>query len=454
MRLAGQIRRSLTPAETRGETLDRLRRELARMSSQGALGRSPGEAPSLARVQLRTPTLPREPPPRSSAAGLPELPEALDPQGQLYRHDFAPRFRLGQAALERPGAGLLSLIERLLQLAASWRPERDGPLRAEDLLFLDLETTGLSRSAETIPFLIGAGCWPAPGEEAGPGGFRVDQIFLRDPADEALALDRLQQLLDRTRAIVTFNGRGFDLPLLRNRCLLTRTFLDLDHRPHLDLLPLCRRLFRSRLTNCRLVTLERELLGFERQDDVPGSEAPRIYNEWLRTGQVGELPLILEHNRLDVASMAPLLHRVSQHLLDPLRWAEDAEELLGGAQWLLRALGPQGLSQLGETCLVRGLELARRPGTRRSLLVTLARHLRRTGRVDEASVRWEQFRREFPDHSTGWVELAKYHEHVTRDVGRALELAERCPHQQTDEMQLRLRRLRRRVQRTLDARRR
>ena len=61
-------------------------------------------------------------------------------------------------------------------------------------------------------------------------------------------------------------------------------------------------------------------------------------------------------------------------------------------------------------------------------------------------MRWDQLRREFPDNSMGWVELAKYHEHVTRDVNRALDLVQRCPHQQTDELQLRLQRLRRRVQ--------
>jgi hypothetical protein len=382
--------------------------------------------------------------PRALAVDLP-LPEAWDPEGQHFRHDYPPRHRCGAARLERPGAELLAPVERLLELFAGWRPDRAGPLRAEDLLFLDLETTGLSRSAETIAFLIGTGRWPAPREEAGAGGFQVNQLFLRDPADEALALDRLQELLDGARVIVTFNGRGFDLPLLRNRSLITRTFIDLD-KPHLDLLPLCRRLFRPRLTNCRLTTLERELLGFERQGDVEGSEAPRIYTEWLRTGHPGELPLIIEHNRLDVALMAPLLHRVTRHLLDPLQWAEDGEELLGSALVHLGA----GETGLAEACLHRGLELARQPGTRRSLLCTLARHLRRTGRIHDAGARWEQFRREFPDHNTGYIELAKYHEHVTRDLGQALDLVERCPFQHGEETQHRLRRLRRRVQRLLD----
>jgi len=83
----------------------------------------------------------------------------------------------------------------------------------------------------------------------------------------------LRALLEGVRVLVTFNGRGFDLPLLRNRALVTRTFLDLD-RPHLDLLPPCRRLFRPRTSNCRLVTLEREILGFARSRLGPAL-APR-----------------------------------------------------------------------------------------------------------------------------------------------------------------------------------
>jgi len=430
MDLADRIRRSLSPAgrrppPPRSALIEQLRREMSRIQARAAT--------------------PSRPAPRLRAGPAPGLPEPLDPEGQLFRQDFAPRHRFGEAALERPGAELLAMIERLLGWCAGWTGDH---LRAEDLLFLDLETTGLSRSAETIPFLIGAGRWPIAGESAGAGGFRVDQIFLRDPADEALALDRLQQLLETTRVVVTFNGRGFDLPLLQNRSLITRTFLDLDRRPHLDLLPICRRLFRPRLVNCRLVTLERDLLGFTREGDVEGDQAPRIYNEWLRSGEPGELPLILEHNRLDVALMSPLLHRAARHLVDPLHWAEDAEELLGCALLHLRRK-ERGAPELAEACLIRGLELARRPATRRSLLVTLARHLRRSGRPHDASARWEQLRREFPDQTTGWIELAKYHEHVTRDLPRALELAERSPHQ-TDEVQQRLRRLRRRVQRSLE----
>jgi hypothetical protein len=245
--------------------------------------------------------------------------------------------------------------------------------------------------------------------------------------------------------LVSFNGRGFDRPVLQNRAMINRTLLDLDHKHHLDLLHLCRRLFRPRTSDCRLGTMEREVLGFDRVGDLPGSEAPRIYNLWLRTGASAELSQLLEHNRLDVALMAPLLTVTTQHAVDPLHWSEDAEELLAAA--LMHLKGDGESLELAEACLRRGLELAWIPATRRLLLSTLARHLRRTHRPHEASALWEQLRLEFPNHITGWIELAKYHEHVTGDLPRALELAEQSPQQQEGAIQHRLRRLRRRVER-------
>lgn len=423
---------------------DRVRRSLTQPQSGNGAAHPPDRTELLAQLQREVARIQRRAPPVTVIAPAPQpaarrsvpLPPADDPEGQLYCQTFATGYAFGQARLEPPDAELLARIEGLLQISAAWSPDRQ-PLAARDLLFLDLETTGLSRSTATLAFLIGTGRWE-------PEGFRVTQILLGDPAEEPLALDRLQGLLEGVRVLVTFNGRGFDLPLLRNRALVTRSFLDLD-RPHLDLLPPCRRLFRPRISNCRLVTLEREILGFAREGDVDGAEIPRIYTEWLRTGAPGELPLVLEHNRLDVALMAPLLHRLALHLTDPMQWAEDGEELLAAGRLHLS----RGAAELGEACLVRGLELARLPATRRALLGALARHLRRSGRPDEAVARWEQLRREEPDESAGWIEQAKYHEHVTKDLAAALSLTEACPGQHTDEVQARLARLRRRVERVI-----
>jgi uncharacterized protein YprB with RNaseH-like and TPR domain len=437
--------------------LEQIRRHVARPAAPG----SPEQGGArhallqslrreLTRIEGRRPRPPAHRPPPTAVEGTPPadaaaveqvgLPDPVDEEGMVYREDLAPGHAFGRARMERPSAELLLLLEHLLALEGQWRPGQQAPLRPQDLLFFDLETTGLSRSAGTFPFLTGLGAWLP---DAPRGAFRVDQLLLRDPSLEPLALKRLGEHLARARVLISYNGRTFDLPVLRNRDLLNRAGLDLDGRPHLDLLHLCRRLFRARVDNCRLATMEQALLGYRRQGDVDGAEAPRIYADFLRTGRSDELARILEHNRLDVALMAPLLLLVVRHAMDPLHWGEDGEELLGAARLHMGA----GAPGLGEACLRRGLELARAPATRRRVLAALARHERRRGRPHAAGALWEQFRREFPDHDVGWTELAKYHEHVTKDLPRALDLAERAPLQHRQEHQHRLQRLRRRVAR-------
>jgi uncharacterized protein YprB with RNaseH-like and TPR domain len=406
---------SIHPPPANVELLQRLRREVQR-------------------IQRRDPPPVPRPEPQPAPA---QLPPTDDPEGLRYARVFAPGHGFGRHRVSPPASEDLAAIGRLLALELGDRAPRD--LQPHQLLFLDLETTGLSRSASTLAFITGLGSWQPAGQG---GGFEVQQILLHDPQQEGRTLELLAERLQRARLLVTFNGRAFDVPILRNRGVLNRVRLTLD-LPHLDLLPPCRRLFRPRLANCRQVTLERSLIGFARQGDVPGSEAPRIYADFLRTGSAGELCGVLEHNCLDVALMAPILLLLARHAADPLHWGEDAEELLGAGLMHLQA----GTAETGESCLCRALELGGTPATRRRLLVALARHLRRQGRVEEARKHWERYRSEFPEHNTGWVELAKYHEHVSRDLPRALDLARRAPRPHLDQLHHRLARLRRRVDR-------
>jgi uncharacterized protein len=388
----------------------------------------------LARIERRYQHLPPAPPPPLAPPRppAPPLPDPVDADGLLYRHVYPATHRFGEISVAPFAAPLLHSVEELLLMEAGVAA---GALRAQDLLFLDIETTGLSRSAGTLAFIIGLGRFV-------DGALEVEQLLLRDPAQEPRVLEHLQRRLEDARALCTFNGRGFDVPVLRNRGILCRLALRLD-QPHLDLLPPSRRLFRPRLINCRLGTIERHILGFARQGDVDGAEAPRIYADYLRTGSPDEIYWVLEHNRLDVAVLAALLVRLCEHLLDPLHWAEDAEELLATGQMQLRC----GHVELGRACLERGLELAGRPATRRRLLAVLAGHLRRASCPTEAVVLWERYRREFPEEAAGWIELAKYHEHVSKDLGQALALAEGAPRGADDEHQRRLQRLRRRLSR-------
>jgi uncharacterized protein len=401
-----------------------LRREMTRLA-----GRTVLEPPRRVR-----PTIPT-PPTRPRAT----VRHAADPSGLLYQQTFELNTCFGQEPLSTLLPSLPA-VQKLLEYVALWAPDA-SPLQLEDLLLLDIETTGLSRAAGTLAIVVGVGYFAS---DQGP--LQVDQLFLREPSLEPQLLERLGGYLQRARVLITFNGGSFDLPILRNRALLNRRGLPELSRSHLDLLPLSRRVWRGRLDNCRLSTLERQVLGFYRTDDIDGAEIPAVYFDFLRTGRTDEIDHVLSHNQLDVAVMASVLNQVSRHLLAPLHWAEDGEELLSTGLFHLQ----HGQADLGEACLVRGLELARLPCTRQRLTVALASHLRRGGRSAEAVTLWEAYRREFPQSNRGWVELAKYHEHVTKDLLRALDLAENAPGQEQTEHAQRVERLRRRLARHIN----
>jgi hypothetical protein len=192
--------------------------------------------------------------------------------------------------------------ERLARLPG--QPPADVPL-----LCLDTETTGLATASGTLAFLVGLGWWEG-------ARFRQVQLLLPDHADEPALLDELRARIPADGWLVTYNGRGFDWPLLEARYRMAREPAP-AHRGHLDLLPLVRRLFRHRMTDARLQTAEAELLGLRRHDDVPGWEIPARYLQFLRDGDPALLLGIVRHNEEDVLSLARLLAHVDQRLADP-----------------------------------------------------------------------------------------------------------------------------------------
>jgi uncharacterized protein YprB with RNaseH-like and TPR domain len=186
-----------------------------------------------------------------------------------------------------------------------------------DALFLDTETTGLSGGTGTLAFLIGIGWFE---NEA----FVTKQIFARDFSEERASLSFLTELAKEKSFLVTFNGKAFDIGLLSARYVLNRLPDFLSGMPHFDLLHPSRRLWGHRLENCRLTTLERDILGFHRDGDIPGSEIPQRYFDWLRRRDARLMVDVFEHNRLDVLSMAIL----TLHLTEMLKYknAKNAEE--------------------------------------------------------------------------------------------------------------------------------
>jgi hypothetical protein len=174
------------------------------------------------------------------------------------------------------------------------QPPADVPL-----VCLDTETTGLATAAGTVAFLIGVGWWEQD-------RFRQVQLLLPDHSEEPALLAALGALIPVDGWLVTYNGRGFDWPLLVTRHRMVRRPPPI-HAGHLDLLPIVRRLFRHRLDDARLKTAETGLLGIHRHGDVDGWEIPGRYLGFLRGGPAGPLVEVVRHNDQDVRSLARLL---------------------------------------------------------------------------------------------------------------------------------------------------
>ncbi len=167
----------------------------------------------------------------------------------------------------------------------------------EDLLFLDLETTGLQ---STPLFLIGAMTWE-------DGDLMVRQFFARHYGEEAAVISAFLQRAKSHRVLVSFNGKSYDWPYVRMRAAATGVPFELDPA-HLDLLHESRRIWRRAVPDCRLQTLEQYVLGHQpREDDIPGRDIPDTYHRFVRTGDATEMLSVLEHNLLDLVSLAELL---------------------------------------------------------------------------------------------------------------------------------------------------
>lgn len=196
------------------------------------------------------------------------------------------------------------------------------------LLFVDTETTGLHGGAGTLPFLIGLGWFEG-------GDLHVEQLFLPRPGQEVPLLQRLADRLARASLMVTFNGKCFDWPLLRTRLVMNRLPVP-DTPAHLDLLHCARRLFKRRLSTTRLQDLERHVLGFHRLGDIDGALIPAAYFDYLRRGATAVIRQVLEHNVLDVVTMAAVLAELSRRV--ELTHDDDrAEDCLSLAEVTARA---------------------------------------------------------------------------------------------------------------------
>jgi hypothetical protein len=225
-------------------------------------------------------------------------------------------------------------------------PGQPGPERP--LVCLDTETTGLATASGTVAFCIGLGWWERD-------AFRQVQLLLPDHADEPALLDELARHIPPDAWLVTYNGRGFDWPLLVARYRMARRAAP-AHDGHLDLLPVVRRLFRHRMTDARLRTAEETLLGMVRHDDVDGWEIPARFLGFLRGGPAHPLLAVIRHNDEDVRSLARLIALLDADYATPeARRTAPAGDLAGLARAFVRARRHEEALGCLEEVLERGV---------------------------------------------------------------------------------------------------
>ena len=295
-------------------------------------------------------------------------------------------------------------------------------------IFVDLETTGLSGGAGTVAFLVGCGWFDM-------GAFQVRQFLLTSYAAERALLDAVASCFDAASLLVTYNGKTFDVPVMETRWMFHRMRMPLEAVRHFDMLHPARRLWRSRsgLTDdggCRLTTLERVLLNMRRVGDVNGFEIPGRFFQFLRTADPRPLEPVLEHNRLDLVSLAAVTSRALRLTAGGEAACKDAIEALAVGRILERA----GVFDRAEACYRRAAE-SRCVDTRAEALYRLAVRCRRERRFTEAAQWWQEVialtdsagRRR--DTTLGDLRhfaieaLAVHQEHRARDLESARELA-------------------------------
>lgn len=314
------------------------------------------------------------------------------------------------ARIELTEGGAAVVLERSIKLE-----EADAAALASlpPAAYFDTETTGLSTGVGTVPFLAGVGVVDA-------GQLTVRQLLLPDYPHERGLLRRLCAELAATERLVTYNGRGFDLPLLVTRLTVHGFFEEQAALParHDDLLPVARRLWRRGIGSARLADVEAAVLGVRRHGDCPSADVPARYFGYLRDGSPEPLAAVLDHNLQDIVSLARLEAAVLRLRAGEWRSAPFLDRH-GFALELLRA----GDRATAATVLEVALATADRAEAFR-LRRTAARLLVAAGLVDRAEAIWRDGTRAASvDAAWAWVEIARIRERYLADLNGALDAA-------------------------------
>lgn len=304
----------------------------------------------------------------------------------------------------------------LLGRSGAWRD-----VAQERIAFVDIETTSLQGGSGTVAFLIGVGRFEGD-------AFCVRQYFMEDFDQEPAMIRAVADDLAQADAIVSYNGKTFDLPILEVRWRLAK-LRPAFPRLHLDLLHPSRRLWSGRLPDCRLGTVERRILSILRTSDAPSAEIPQLYFDYVRGVRPQRMGLVFDHHAQDIFSLAALTQALARAVADPederFRHASDQ----AGLARLFQSEGDAGAAV---AALRRAIDASEDEDTAFRLSMLLGRGLKRQRRAEEAAAIWERWVEKAAIHRLDpLIELAKHAEHQLKDPAaaerwtrRALEIVE------------------------------
>lgn len=288
--------------------------------------------------------------------------------------------------------------------------EFTNPIKRDKCVFFDLETTGLVGGTGTFAFLIGFAYWEND-------TLITDQYFLPDFGREYELFNHLQEWLERFEYLVSYNGKSYDVPLLSTRFILNRLQPKFKQRKHIDLIHMCRRVWKESLSSCDLKSIERLLLNVHRTGDIPGALIPQAYFNFIHTGVIHDVLRIIEHNLRDIVSLTLFLDQLGYIESTPHKLALDSASISNLAKTAFRANNPLYFERVEKSEQLKSKITA-------DYKYWKSLHLKQNGHFEKAYLLWNELK-SVPEYCLfSLEELAKYFEHRRKDLRAALGTVE------------------------------
>lgn len=281
-------------------------------------------------------------------------------------------------------------------------------LNHQDIVFIDTETTGLAGGTGTYAFIVGIGLFTE-------NEFKIHQFFLQDYHAEIAQLSKILQLIQSKSTLISYNGKSYDIPLLKNRFVLNKININWDEFDHIDLVHTSRRLWKKIIGSCRLQDVEKYILHIEREGDIPGYLIPQLYFRYLMDKNPYPLLGVFKHNAMDILSLVSIIVAASQLYIEPTRCTFDSDFHSAIRPFISLNRYNQALKYIEK--------LPHHIKQRSKLLHTQALLHKKLGESENALECYKKLiktkRRHF---MPAYIELAKLYEHKLKDYEKAMEV--------------------------------